>query len=58
MDRPWFKHYPEGVPHEIDASIHGSLVDMLEEAFRRHAARPAAECLGSQLRFSDMDELS
>ena len=58
MDRPWFKHYPEGVPHEIDASIYGSLVDMLEEAFRRHAARPAAECLGSQLRFSDMDELS
>ncbi len=58
MERPWLKHYPEGVPHEIDPSIYGSLVELLEEAFRRHAARPAAECLGSRLRFADIDELS
>ena len=58
VERPWLKHYPEGVPHEIDPSIYGSLVELLEEAFRRHAARPAAECLGSRLRFADIDELS
>ena len=58
MDRPWFKHYPAGVPHQIDPSVHGSLVDLLEEAFRHHAARPAACCLGSTLRFADIDDLS
>jgi long-chain acyl-CoA synthetase len=58
VDRPWFKHYPAGVPHEIDPSIYGSLVELLEEAFRRHAARPALECLGSRLRFGDIDDLS
>ena len=58
MDKPWFKHYPAGVPHQVDPSIYGSLVELLEEAFHRHAARPAAMCLGSSLRFSDIDDLS
>src|SRR6185369_11344020 len=35
-----------------------SLVDLLEEAFRRHAARPASECMGSRLRFGQIDDLS
>ncbi|WP_284619696.1 long-chain-fatty-acid--CoA ligase [Aquabacterium humicola] len=58
MQRPWLKNYPDGVPSEIDPSIYSSLVELLEEAFRKHANRPAAECLGSRLRFREVDELS
>ncbi|WP_395703696.1 long-chain-fatty-acid--CoA ligase [Aquabacterium sp.] len=58
MDRPWLKNYPEGVPAEIDTSAFGSLVDLLEDAFRRYARRPAAECLGSRWRFAEVDDLS
>lgn len=58
MEKPWLKNYPEGVPHDIDPGAYASLVDLLEEAFRRHANRPAAECLGSRMRFADVDELS
>ncbi len=58
MEKPWLKNYPEGVPHDIDPGAYSSLVDLLEEAFRRHANRPAAECLGSRMRFADVDELS
>jgi len=58
VQRPWLKSYPQGVPAEIDTSEHSSLVDLLEDAFRRHASRPAAECLGSRLKFASVDELS
>ncbi|HSW08240.1 long-chain-fatty-acid--CoA ligase [Aquabacterium sp.] len=58
MDRPWLKNYPDGVKPEIDTMAFASLIDLLEDAFRRHARRPAAECLGSRLRFGDVDDLS
>jgi long-chain acyl-CoA synthetase len=58
VDKPWFKQYPSGVPHEIDASVYGSLVELLEEAFRRHGSRTAAECMGTRLCFADIDDLS
>jgi long-chain acyl-CoA synthetase len=58
VDRAWLKNYPNGVPSEIDPGVYRSLVDLLEEAFRRYAARPAAECLGSRLKFADVDDLS
>ncbi len=58
MERPWLKNYPQGVPAEIDSLAFGSVVDLLEDAFRRYGKRPAAECLGSQLRFSAIDDLS
>ncbi|MBP6903552.1 MAG: long-chain-fatty-acid--CoA ligase [Burkholderiaceae bacterium] len=56
--KPWLEHYPPGVPADIDLSSAGTLVDVLEAAFRQYARRDAAECLGSRLRFADIDELS
>jgi long-chain acyl-CoA synthetase len=56
--RPWLAHYPEGVPAEVDASRYPSLVTLLEEAWRRHAQRDAAVCMGRRLRFREVDELS
>jgi long-chain acyl-CoA synthetase len=56
--QPWLQHYPPGVPTEITLDAHTTLVDVLDQAFRQHAARDAAACLGSRLRFRDLDELS
>jgi long-chain acyl-CoA synthetase len=56
--RPWLAHYPPGVPGQVDAAAYPSVVAMLEEAWRRHAQRDAACCMGSRLRFREVDELS
>jgi long-chain acyl-CoA synthetase len=58
IDRPWLKNYPVGVPAEIDPERYGSLVDLLEESFRRFSQRLAAVCLEEALRFQDIDEMS
>lgn len=58
MDRPWLQNYPPGVASVIDADAYSSLVELLEESFRRYGARDAAVCMGSRLRYRDIDELS
>jgi long-chain acyl-CoA synthetase len=56
--QPWLDHYPPGVPAEIALDAHTTLVDVLDQAFRQYAGRDAAACLGSRLRFREIDELS
>ncbi|MDR7269961.1 long-chain acyl-CoA synthetase [Pelomonas saccharophila] len=56
--KPWLASYPAGVPAQIDTRVYGSLVDLLNEAFRKHAQRDAAICLGQRMRFSEIDQLS
>jgi len=58
VSRPWLKNYPPGVAAEIDASRYGSLVQLLDEAFRQHASRDAAVCMDTRIRFRDIDEMS
>lgn len=55
---PWLASYPPGVPAEITLDPEASLVGLLEDAFRRHASRDAALCMGSRIRFRDIDDLS
>ena len=57
-DRPWLTQYPAGVPEEIRLDGCTTLVDVLEAAFRAFADRDAAACLGSRLRFAEVDQLS
>ena len=56
--RPWLEEYPPGVPAEIQLNRHTTLAEMLETAFREHRQRDAADCMGTRLRFSELDELS
>jgi long-chain acyl-CoA synthetase len=56
--KPWLASYPAGVPAQVDTSVYRSLVDLLNEAFRQHAQRDAAICMGQRMRFSQIDELS
>ncbi|CAN5245143.1 long-chain fatty acid--CoA ligase [soil metagenome] len=58
MDKIWLKSYPEGMPSEIDYTQYRSLVHLLEEAFRKYAARNAYVCMDKYLTFAEVDELS
>jgi len=56
--RPWLKHYPAGVPHDIELDIYPSLPAMAEEAFRKYPDRPAVTCMDKTLSYRELDELS
>ena len=58
MQRPWLNHYPPGMPAEVKIDAHGSLVDMLDEAFTRYAGREAGICMNRHITFRGVDESS
>jgi len=58
MERPWLKHYPPGVPAEIDPSRYPSLVAMLEESFLANAAKQACVCMGKTMTYAELDAAS
>jgi long-chain acyl-CoA synthetase len=58
MDKPWLKHYPEGVPHTIDPDQYPSLVALLEESFGKYRDRTAYRFMGKAISFGQVDDLS
>jgi long-chain acyl-CoA synthetase len=58
MERLWLRHYPPGVPGEIDPSRYPSLVAMFEEGFTAYAAREACICMGKSVTYAELDEAS
>ena len=58
MDRLWLRHYPPGVPSEIDVARYPSLVTMFEESFTKYADREACACMGKSLTYADLEETS
>lgn len=58
VQKPWLKNYPPGVASEIDPGIYKSLVELLEESFRKYAQREAGECMGASITFRQIDDMS
>ena len=58
MDKIWLRHYPAGVPAEIDVGRYHSLVDLLDESFKTHAAATAYRFMGHTYPFRQIDEAS
>jgi long-chain acyl-CoA synthetase len=58
VDRIWLKHYPRGVPAEIDVNEYASMREVFEESCRKFATRPAFSCMGRTVTFADLDALS
>jgi long-chain acyl-CoA synthetase len=58
MDRIWLKHYSAGVPADIDPSRYANLIDLIETAFKTHAAKPAYKMMGATKTFAQIDEAS
>lgn len=57
-DRIWLKSYPPGVPADIDVNQYASMVDMMEESFKKFADRPAYSFMGKEQTYRQVDELS
>lgn len=55
---PWFEHYPDGVPHEIDADSYPSLVEVFEDACQKYAGLPAYENMGVSITYAELDGLT
>jgi len=58
MERIWLKHYPAGVPADIDATQYSSLVELLEESFAKFRERKAFICMDKSISYRDLDEMS
>jgi len=58
VDRIWLKHYPPGVPAEIDVGEYASVRDVFDESVARFASRPAFTCMGKSITFAELDTLS
>lgn len=56
--RFWLKHYPDGVPADIDPDAYRSLAHLLEVSMADHAEREALVCLGRRLRYGELAALS
>jgi acyl-CoA synthetase (AMP-forming)/AMP-acid ligase II len=58
MDRYWLKSYPEGVAHDVAPDEYRSLTHLLEESFRKNAARPFSVCMERWMSYRELDDLS
>ena len=58
MNKPWIKTYGPDVPLEIDADAYPSVVALFEEAVEHYADKPAFECFGKTMTYSEIDRAS
>ena len=58
MEKIWLKQYPAGVPATVRADLYPSLVALLEDSFRQFRERAACRCMGRDLSYGQLDELS
>jgi len=53
--KPWLKHYPPGVPPEIDPATYGSLVELIDEGLTKHRDKAAYAFMGQRFSFGQID---
>lgn len=58
MNKHWLKSYPAGVSHEIDTEQFRSLNHLLEDSFKKNAAKPFSVCMDRWMTYGQLDELS
>ncbi|EMS99206.1 Long-chain-fatty-acid--CoA ligase [Agrobacterium tumefaciens str. Cherry 2E-2-2] len=54
-EKRWLASYPPGVPSEIPASAHASLVELLEKSCAQFADRKAFSSMGKSLTYRELD---
>ena len=57
-ERLWLKHYPEGVPADIDVEQYASLVALIDDSFKRYAQRTAYSFMGKDVSYAETDAQS
>ncbi|MEP6795493.1 MAG: AMP-binding protein [Saprospiraceae bacterium] len=56
--RPWLKHYPKGLPANIDVDQYPNLNSFLSEAMEKFADKTAFYCMGKSMTYGEMDKAS
>ncbi|MEB2774093.1 AMP-binding protein [Algoriphagus sp. D3-2-R+10] len=57
-DFPWFKHYPDSVPKEVDCTAYASVAELFEESVKKYGDSVAYECMGKTMTFNELNKLS
>ena len=55
---PWRRSYPKGVPYTINPDAYLSLAELMADGFQKFGDKPAYACMGKQLTFAEIDQLS
>lgn len=55
MHKPWLESYPEGMPAHIDVDKYDSLVDLLDQACKKHAHRIACVSFDVSMTYAELD---
>jgi long-chain acyl-CoA synthetase len=58
MEKTWLKQYPAGVPAEIDVAQYGSLVELMQESFKKYRDAVAYRFMGKTITFGQVDDAS
>ena len=58
LSKHWLAAYGARIPAEIEPDAYGSVLDMLEDAIKQFADKPAFRCFGQVLTYADVDRLS
>jgi len=58
MEKIWLKHYPLGVPAEINPDEYSSLVDMFHRCCENYGDAPAFTNMGKTITYSELEELT
>jgi long-chain acyl-CoA synthetase len=58
MEAIWLKHYPPGIPAEVDVHQFASLRDMLLRSCQRFGELPAHSNMGSSMTYAELDRSS
>ena len=56
MDKIWLKHYPPGVPHEVDTLAYSSLNDVFLQSCTRFRDKPAFSSMGTPLTYGEIEQ--
>ncbi|TAL26933.1 MAG: long-chain-fatty-acid--CoA ligase [Aquabacterium sp.] len=54
--KPWLSQYPAGVPAEVDITKYRSLVELLDEAFKKYADRDMCAFMDVHVKYRQIDE--
>ncbi len=55
---PWRKFYPQGIPYEINPDAYPSLLELMDEGFKKFSEKSAYACMGKELTYAQLDTLS
>jgi len=58
LEKIWLKSYPDEVPAELPPAPFKSVRDLFEQAFEKWPDRPSYSCMGTDLSYRQLDELS